>query len=137
VRDRGHAGMRLGDFLRHPNCATAQLEEEEVVALRLYTTSAFQQINGPLRDEKRIERGEPHPLPVTVMLIASGIRKLRAISAQSKEATQTAVLWRGMKNVKATDKFVKSGGTEVCVLVTHAYTHTCIHSLVATMSSQS
>jgi hypothetical protein len=113
VRDRGHAGMRLRDFLQHAYCKTAKLEEAEVVALRLYTTSAFRQINDPLRDEKRIKSGHPHPLPVTVMLIARGIKKLRAIDAQKDEGTETVVLWRGMKNVMATENFIKKGGTEV------------------------
>jgi hypothetical protein len=66
VRDKGHAGMRLQDFVDHEYARTAELEEEEVVALRLYTTSAFQQINNPLRDKDRISSGRPHPLPVTV-----------------------------------------------------------------------
>jgi hypothetical protein len=127
VRDKGHAGMRLCDFLEHEHCKTAKLEAAEVVALRLYTTSAFQQINDPLRDEDRIHKGEPHPLPVTVMLIARGIRKLRAIGAESKGARQTVVLWRGMKNVKATKEFVENGGTEVCMLM-HVHILMCMRA---------
>ncbi len=50
-----------------------------MVSLRLYTTSAFQQINNPLRDQERISRGEAHPLPVTVMLIVSGPRHQEAV----------------------------------------------------------
>jgi hypothetical protein len=115
MRDRGHVGMRLQDFVEHENSRTAELKEAEVVALRLYTTSAFLQINRPLRDQERISSGRPHPLPVTVMLIARGIKKLRAIGADSEDATGTVVLWRGMKNIRPTDSFSTKGGTEVCV----------------------
>ena len=117
VRDKGHAGMRLADFLQHPHARTAELQEAEVVALRLYTTFAFQQINQPLRDQARISSGRPHPLPVTVMLIIKGIKKLRAIDAHSDGATKAMVLWRGMRLVTPTDKFAEKGGTEVRVLV--------------------
>jgi hypothetical protein len=113
LRDKGRVGWRLKDFLQHEHARVAELEEEEVVALRFYTTSAFQQINNPLRDQERVKRGEAHPLPVTVMHISKGIKKLRAINADSDEARQGMVLWRGMKNVRPTDKFAEKGGTEV------------------------
>jgi hypothetical protein len=113
LRDKGRAGMRLRDFMKHKSAVTAELLEEEVVALRLYTTSAFKQINSPLRDQMRISRGDAHPLPVTVMLIIEGIKKLRRISTENEEATQEIVLWRGMKNMRPKDSFVDKGGTEV------------------------
>jgi hypothetical protein len=113
LRDMGHTGMRLHDFMQHEHARVAELEEAEVVALRLYTTSAFQQINGPLRDQERVSRGEVHPLPVTVMLIVSGIKKLRKVNSKSDEATQGMVLWRGLKNIRPTDRFAQKGGTEV------------------------
>ncbi len=115
MRDQGHEGMVLQDFVEHEHSKTADLNEAEVVALRLYTTSAFRHINNPLRDQARISSGEPHPLPVTVMLITSGIKKLRAIDAKGPAAMQSMVLWRGMKNIRPTDQFAGEGGTEVCV----------------------
>ena len=56
-----------------------------VLALRLYTTSAFEVINGPLRKLKMnpenpdkpkepIELEEPHPLPVTLGFLCDGLR---------------------------------------------------------------
>jgi hypothetical protein len=45
------------------------------------------------------------------MGIANGLKKLRQIGAE--KATQSVVLWRGLKNVKPSDTFVKDGGTEV------------------------
>jgi hypothetical protein len=113
VRDKGHAGMWLSDFVQHEHARTAELEEAEVVALRLYTTSAFQQINSPLRDQERIRSKKPHPLPVTVMLISKAIKKLRAVNSHSDSAREPLVLWRGMKNVRPTDHFATNGGTEV------------------------
>jgi hypothetical protein len=44
VCHKGHAGKRLRDFLEHPQSVMAGLKEQEVGALRVYTTSAFQQI---------------------------------------------------------------------------------------------
>jgi hypothetical protein len=93
VRDQGHAGMWLKDFVNHKHAKSADLEEAEVVALRLYTTSAFQSINRPLRDQARMKSSRPHPLPVTVMFIVQGIKKLRAIDANSDCATKSMVLW--------------------------------------------
>ena len=113
LRDKGHEGMRLQDFVSHEHAVTAELTEAEVVSLRLYTTSAFKQINDPLRDQERISRGEAHPLPVTVTLIAKGIKKLRTINAHKAAAVKAVVLWRGMKNVTTTAKFAEMGGTEV------------------------
>ncbi len=114
LRDKGHDGMRLKDFVEHKNAKDAKLDKEEVVALRLYTTSAFQQINDPLRDQERIKNQRPHPLPVTVMMIVSGIKKLRSIDANKASATQQMTLWRGMRNVQFTENFANRGGTEVC-----------------------
>jgi hypothetical protein len=114
--DKGHEGMVLRDFVEHEHSRTAELDEAEVVALRLYTTSAFRHINSPLRDQARISSGTPHPLPVTVMLITKGIKKLRAIDASADAAIQSMVLWRGVHNVRPTDSFAVKGGTEVCVL---------------------
>ncbi len=133
MRDQGHEGMVLQDFVEHEHSKTADLNEAEVVALRLYTTSAFRHINNPLRDQARISSGEPHPLPVTVMLITSGIKKLRAIDAKGDAATQSMVLWRGMHNVRPTDQFADKGGTEVCVCVDHCWhphIHTYIHTYI-------
>jgi hypothetical protein len=118
MRDKGHAGMRLEDFVNHEHSLSVGLQEAEVVALRLYTTSAFKQINGPLRDQERISSGKPHPLPVTVSLITRGIKKLRAINADSEDAVRSKVLWRGMRNVKPTDLFASKGGTELAPMST-------------------
>ena len=147
-RDTCHAGKRLHDFVNDPTAKTAGLDEAEVVALRLYTTAAFRAINDPLRDDVRIDSGQPHPLPVTVMLINKGIKKLRGVQVEpdkmagfedsedagSNAALKPVVLWRGMRNIRPTDQFAENGGTEVlsvCVKRVFAtvspYIYTCIH----------
>ncbi len=110
MRDAGRAGKKLAYFLEHETCKAAKLDDAEVVALRLYTTQAFREINEPLRDQGR---QAAHPLPVTVVCIADGIRKLRRIAPSRSAATQSLSLWRGLKNIKITDRFMKEGGTEV------------------------
>ena len=115
VRDKGNVGKTLDDFAADPSAVTANLTTAETAALRLYTTIAFRVINNPLRDTKS---GNPHPLPVTVMLIARGIKKLRTIGAKDKSAVQAKVLLRGMKNVRASDAFVELGGTELAPMST-------------------
>ena len=116
IRDRGNVGKTLKDFAAHPIAVTADLTTAEAAALWFYTTMAYKFINDPLRDTK--SGTEPHPLPVTVMLIARGIRKLKAVGANDESAIQTQVLFRGMRDVKASDAFVKSGGTELAPMST-------------------
>jgi hypothetical protein len=116
IQDKGHKGMRLKDFVSHQSSRVARLTEAEVVALQLYTTAAFKHINTPLCDMICIKKGIEHPLPVTVALITRGIKKLRALDADSATATQSQMLWRGLKQIRQTDYFAERGGTEVCDL---------------------
>lgn len=109
VRDKGRRGERLADFVANPVATAHGLDEARVVALRLYTTAAYSYINSPLR------KGEKHPLPCTVALIADGIKKLRAKRAEGSGATSTLSLWRGMRNLHVGDEFLaeRRGGTEL------------------------
>ena len=70
--DKGHKGMSLDDFVKHPQAAAADLDRATVLALRLYTTSAFKTINKSLRE------GRKHPYPALVAHLVNGITKLRA-----------------------------------------------------------
>ena len=115
IRDTGHAGMRLSDFAEHPFAKEAELDEAEVVALRLYTTPAFVAFNEPLRN---MEEGVEHPLPVLVTILAEALRKLRQIGANDMAAVAEMVLWRGMKNLKPSDDFKTRGGTELAPMST-------------------
>ena len=104
--------MSLDDFVAAPNSREAELEEAHVLALRLYTTKAYLLINNPLRDLGRRERGEAHPLPVTVAFLAEAIRRLRAVGAKMANARSPVVLYRGLANRTAPPAFFKEGGTE-------------------------
>lgn len=121
------------------------LREEHVLALRLYTTAAFESINQPLR-ALASGRRTTHTLPVTVALIQDAIKKLRAVNARAsrdrishrhdghahghvphghpdhdgEDAGCVKDLWRGLKNVSLDDDdpFVLHGGTELAPLST-------------------
>ncbi|KAL1498783.1 hypothetical protein AB1Y20_020229 [Prymnesium parvum] len=81
VRDRGRGTVGLDFFVNHEVARQAQLDAAHVVALRLYTTHIFKFINGPLRSTMYGNGKLPHPLPVTVMFISEGIKKLRSVYA--------------------------------------------------------
>jgi hypothetical protein len=115
IRDKGHAGKTLSDFVEHSFAKEADLDKAEVVALRLYTTPAFVAINEPLRN---MEEGVEHPLPVLVTILAEAIRKLRQIGSHDMAAVSEKVLWRGMKNLQPSDEFKTRGGTELAPMST-------------------
>ncbi len=103
------------------------LKIEHVAALRLYTTSAFRYINGPLRRSQFVSKGDdvkkiPHPFPITVSLIDEGIKRLRASTAQSFDGdiTKSIYLWRGIKNTRIEENFLQGrrGGTELGMMST-------------------
>ncbi|EOD37402.1 hypothetical protein EMIHUDRAFT_225573 [Emiliania huxleyi CCMP1516] len=105
-------GLRLCHFVEHPSARLAGLSSAHVAALRIYTTAAFRSINEPLRDHSRVAAKKPHPLPVTVALIADAVRRLRAAAP---DADVPLDLYRGLKNVQvgdASSSFVGRGGTE-------------------------
>lgn len=110
VRDQGRSGETLVDFVNHPSSRQSGLTEAHVLALRLYTSAAYRSINQPLREQ---ERTAPHPFPVTVNLIAEGLRRLRAVGAKQEDANTSRDLWRGMRNLQVTDEFITEGGTEI------------------------
>ena len=111
-------GMRLADFVALPVSRQCNLEEAEVAGIRLYSTAAFEFINNPLRDQERRMRGEPHPLPITVAFIREGLKKLRAVGADSSAANTRVDLYRGMKNVAVPTDFLAKGGTELAPMST-------------------
>jgi hypothetical protein len=106
VRDRNNVGKTLDDFVQHPIAVKAKLNKADVAALRLYTTLVYTHINGPLRDNE----GRPHPLPITVLLIIRALKKLRRVGADDLSGVSEMILWRGMKNVKTTEEFIREGG---------------------------
>jgi hypothetical protein len=116
TRDEGRGGVRPSYFLSHANAQRAKLSDKEVFALRLYTTPAFRHINNPLRDDNRYARSAPVPLPAASVWAASAILKLRAL--RTHEEGQEVVLWRGMRSMRATEAFLRQGGTELAFMST-------------------
>ena len=77
-------GMLLADFRSHPDAVAARLTLVHVLVLRLYSTAAFSTINLPLREAMSMDEEvavAAHPFPVTVMVLAEAIKKLRAVPA--------------------------------------------------------
>ena len=116
IRDAGRKGVTLEYFLKHDIALQTGLLKEEVVALRLYTTSVYKYMNDPLRNEARFANHEPCLLPVTTKFAADGIKKLRALHAN--DSKEVRILWRGMRNLEVADNFMEKGGTELAFMST-------------------
>ena len=127
IRDKDRPpGMCLNDFMKHPNVKKSSLHREHVIALRLYTSAAYKYINNPLRDIQRKELNIKHPLAACVLYIQEGIKKLRNVISMKEETqrqsgiiiNETTILWRGMKNVHASNHFILRGGAELAPMST-------------------
>ena len=115
LREEGRAGQLLSYFVNHPNALAVGLEEPHVVALRWYTSPAYESLNRPLRDPARTGA---HPFAVTIAFISDGIKRLRAIEQPGSGQNGALRLWRGMRNVQAPDGLRRTGGTERAMLST-------------------
>jgi hypothetical protein len=107
TRDKGNSGKTLGDFMKHPDAVASKIQLHHLAALRLYTSSSFRQINGPLR-----KKTQPHPFPATTKFISEAIGKLRA-ATQDDQLNTEVQYWRGMKDLEVTEEFMLQGGTEL------------------------
>lgn len=113
----------LADFVAHDHSQTAELSDAHVLALRLYTSAAFDSLNKPLRDLASGACIDPHPFPVTMAFLTEAIKKLRAVTAkeESRSSQRASILWRGMKNIvpiTGDEPFFTHGGTEVAPMST-------------------
>jgi hypothetical protein len=105
--------MAFHDFVSHPHSQMARLSEAHVLALRLYTTSAYSSLNSPLRNRAHVGA---HPMPVTVKLITEAVKQLRSVALESDlfdMSRRSKDLWRGMRDSCATTEFLNHGGTEI------------------------
>ena len=116
IRDQGRNGTRPSYFTTHRIAQEAGLLEAETHSLRIYTTFVYKSLNNPLRDDGRYARREPVPLPAVSQFAADAIKKLRGLRAGSDE--RNIVVWRGMRNLRATEAFMKQGGTELAFMST-------------------
>jgi len=98
-----------------------------ILALRLYTSKSFWQINAPLRNQERSS------FIATTFWITDAIKVLRRIYTAGKEEYKEGedsqnipssrprhpkLLWRGLKNMRLHRAFLKSGGTELACMST-------------------
>ena len=124
IRDEGNEGKTLEDFMETEQCKTARLKRHHVIALRLYTTLCYKVINDSLRERGRLlsgergERGDPHPLPATVLSINEGIKKLRDLAISQFQKDSKMTLWRGLKVKDTNLDFVRNGGIEFAPMST-------------------
>jgi hypothetical protein len=90
TRDKGRAPVALADFAAMDEAKVAHLHLAHVLALRLYTSPAFNSLNIPLRTYKHDAEGNmlrppemnaAHNFPVTVFYIRDAISKLRAVES--------------------------------------------------------
>ena len=124
----GRAGKPLSYFVNHPSAMEAELLEEHVVCLRLYTTACYRSLNSPLRERAKAEEPAglaasapmppPHPFKVTIAYLADGIKRLRAVGASRDDRHERRDFWRGMRNVEVPDEFSVDGGTEYAPMST-------------------
>ena len=124
----GRAGKPLSYFVNHPSALEAELLEEHVVCLRLYTTACYRSLNSPLRERAKAEESAglaasapmppPHPFKVTIAYLADGIKRLRAVGASRDDRHERRDFWRGMRNVEVPDEFSVDGGTEYAPMST-------------------
>ena len=124
----GRAGKPLSYFVNHPSALEAELLEEHVVCLRLYTTASYRSLNSPLRERAKAEESAglaasapmppPHPFKVTIAYLADGIKRLRAVGASRDDRHERRDFWRGMRNVEVPDEFSVDGGTEYAPMST-------------------
>ena len=119
VLDQGREpGLALEWFATRPEAIESRLTKGMVLALRLYTTAAYQSLNNPLRGTgldgrpHELSSSCPHPLPVAVHLLTEALKRLRAVEAKRPTANQSAVLWRGMRDRTVPSEFLSQGGTE-------------------------
>ena len=112
----------LQDFQTTPQAVRAKLSVAELVALRFYTTTAYQFMNNPLRD------GTPCLLPVTTYFAYNGIKKLRRMHVGTDGTSLgKAELWRGLRNRELSDGFTQRGGTELAFMSTTRDLRVAVH----------
>ena len=115
------AAMRFSDFVAHPDAVHAKLHAVHVLALRLYTTSAFVSINTPLRvlNKTGDQCAEPHPFPNIVRSVSAAIKQLRSNNTDSASGgLASPYLYRGFKDRIPTDDFMERGGSELATMST-------------------
>ena len=117
VRDKGHEGMTVEDFMALPEAQSAGLRRPEVVAIRLYSGPGFGAMNSHCRRSRFNTQ-----FPVTGFCLDWAIGKLAPF-------TKPGLLVRGLKgNVRPgwRNHYANYEGQDVCVCVCLCVcAHTC------------
>ena len=124
VRDKGHAGRTLQDFMACDEVKTSGLKIAELASMRFYTSQSFRSIIQHLRDvDESGNRPQqtPHPLPSIVENIVNGLKRLRKMDTES--GTDTKILWRGL-----TDRMLSADveGAENALMSTSSHLKTAM-----------
>ena len=113
------SGWKLKNFKERKEAN--ELTMAETAALRIYTSSIFRLINGPLRRPDAFRRlaDHKHPLALTTLLISTSLKKLRA-NHMTGQFFKPRYLYRGMQNlvVRPGDDFMLNGGAEQACMST-------------------
>ena len=99
-QDAARHGWQLDDFVDTPQARAAELERDEVLALRLYTTKAYDSINAMLRARGGAGVTSVYPFPATVGFIAAGLKKLRENENERGTAQNPVDLFCGMRDLR-------------------------------------
>lgn len=124
--DGATRGKRLADFveeMKQQRPQASRLTTAEVAAIRLYTTAAYKLINDRLREGD--DAAPQHPLPMTVLCLDSGVKKMRI--AKDDGSTEEMIVWRGIRDTKVPPNFLRGGGTELAPMSTTLSLETAIH----------
>lgn len=119
VRDKGNSGLRLVDFCAFEAAVKARLKVWHVASIRIYTSLLFQFLNKPFRDPaNRDGFQKTHPLPATMFFLDEALRMLRSVHASDPKPNAPIEFWRGLKDMDATEDFLRNGGTELACMST-------------------
>jgi hypothetical protein len=110
-------GKTISALMQHKSTKVAKLQRHHIIALRLYTTSSYSSINGPMRKTPPMR---PHPFTATTHFINEGIKKLRHVEAKTDAGHKQRTLWRGVHGLSLTEGFMDKGGTEFAPMSTSA-----------------
>jgi hypothetical protein len=119
-RFRDIGGLALARFCAKGEALQAGLTTAHVLALRLYTTNSYWQINTPFR--RGCAAALPHPFAATAFYMYDGIKRLRKVLADAPGAGEPRAFWRGMSGARVTQEFMEQftskGGTEMAPMST-------------------
>ena len=106
--DMDNWNKKLVDFVQHKHAMCAHLTDCHVLVSRLYTTSSYKRINGPLR--KCIH---PHPFKMAVYYLDEALRQLRVVEAKPRKHggnptfSEDQELFRGLSGVLIDEKALR------------------------------